>query len=664
LSYRGGIFKFMSDLANNIDESLVTGLILPILKDLIKPKIEKIFGDKSFSITEQKASEDFQKYLTDRYTDLLTIDTLVFANKQTMFKRLYQPLTLIIHSSLIVEENREVKINKFHKKLLPEFYRVIIEDTAGMGKSTISRMLFLSAIEEKAGVPILIELRHINVNNDFLTEIQNQLSPIGKKFSQSLLLKFLEAGDFIFLLDGFDEIPLTNKGFVIKEMHNFIKKAKDNYFLITSRQEEPLASFGDFQKTNIRPLERHEAYDLIRKYDVYSYKPIAEDLIKNLEETNDSSLTEYLTNPFLVSLLYKSYDYKKEIPVKKNQFYQQVYDALFSAHDLSKEGYLKREKNSNLHSDDFERVLRYIGYLTAIENKVEYDKNTIISIIDRAKNYLSDLDFKASDFLKDLLETVPLFKEESNNYKWSHKSLQDYFAAKFIWIDAKEKQESILRKIYQNNRNIRFANLLDIFYELDPKAFESTILFWFLEDFKNYTLNNYKDFDYISETDYKERVALTFTKKFRIVFTNENITELKSINDNPVISNYFAKYFGPEISRVFYKIRKENNNTILVFIESNYALETVFNLIKSKIPSLVNFKIRKLEVEDLLPTSGELDIELDDTKNNPLNSIEHFSVTNKLITTGLMLDYDVALKYFTKITNAKSFENNDELTNW
>jgi len=654
----------MSDLANNIDESLVTGLILPILKDLIKPKIEKIFGDKSFSITEQKASEDFQKYLTDRYTDLLTIDTLVFANKQTMFKRLYQPLTLIIHSSLIVEENREVKINKFHKKLLPEFYRVIIEDTAGMGKSTISRMLFLSAIEEKAGVPILIELRHINVNNDFLTEIQNQLSPIGKKFSQSLLLKFLEAGDFIFLLDGFDEIPLTNKGFVIKEMHNFIKKAKDNYFLITSRQEEPLASFGDFQKTNIRPLERHEAYDLIRKYDVYSYKPIAEDLIKNLEETNDSSLTEYLTNPFLVSLLYKSYDYKKEIPVKKNQFYQQVYDALFSAHDLSKEGYLKREKNSNLHSDDFERVLRYIGYLTAIENKVEYDKNTIISIIDRAKNYLSDLDFKASDFLKDLLETVPLFKEESNNYKWSHKSLQDYFAAKFIWIDAKEKQESILRKIYQNNRNIRFANLLDIFYELDPKAFESTILFWFLEDFKNYTLNNYKDFDYISETDYKERVALTFTKKFRIVFTNENITELKSINDNPVISNYFAKYFGPEISRVFYKIRKENNNTILVFIESNYALETVFNLIKSKIPSLVNFKIRKLEVEDLLPTSGELDIELDDTKNNPLNSIEHFSVTNKLITTGLMLDYDVALKYFTKITNAKSFENNDELTNW
>ena len=664
MSYRGGIFKFMSDLANNIDESLVTGLILPILKDLIKPKIEKIFGDKSFSITEQKASEDFQKYLTDRYTDLLTIDTLVFANKQTMFKRLYQPLTLIIHSSLIVEENREVKINKFHKKLLPEFYRVIIEDTAGMGKSTISRMLFLSAIEEKAGVPILIELRHINVNNDFLTEIQNQLSPIGKKFSQSLLLKFLEAGDFIFLLDGFDEIPLTNKGFVIKEMHNFIKKAKDNYFLITSRQEEPLASFGDFQKTNIRPLERHEAYDLIRKYDVYSYKPIAEDLIKNLEETNDSSLTEYLTNPFLVSLLYKSYDYKKEIPVKKNQFYQQVYDALFSAHDLSKEGYLKREKNSNLHSDDFERVLRYIGYLTAIENKVEYDKNTIISIIDRAKNYLSDLDFKASDFLKDLLETVPLFKEESNNYKWSHKSLQDYFAAKFIWIDAKEKQESILRKIYQNNRNIRFANLLDIFYELDPKAFESTILFWFLEDFKNYTLNNYKDFDYISETDYKERVALTFTKKFRIVFTNENITELKSINDNPVISNYFAKYFGPEISRVFYKIRKENNNTILVFIESNYALETVFNLIKSKIPSLVNFKIRKLEVEDLLPTSGELDIELDDTKNNPLNSIEHFSVTNKLITTGLMLDYDVALKYFTKITNAKSFENNDELTNW
>ena len=151
-----------------------------------------------------------------------------------------------------VKNNKEeIKINDFSDDFLPTHMRVIIEDTAGMGKSTITKKLFLSAIEKKAGIPILIELRQINKNNSFLNEIQNQLSPIGKPIAIDVILKLILEGEFIFLFDGFDEISKADKEFVIKDLHKFIEKANNNYFLITSRQEDSLVSFGDFQKFNV-----------------------------------------------------------------------------------------------------------------------------------------------------------------------------------------------------------------------------------------------------------------------------------------------------------------------------------------------------------------------------------------------------------------------------
>ena len=134
--------------------------------------------------------------------------------------------------------------------------------------------------------------------------------------------------------------------------------------------------------------------------------------------------------------------------------------------------------------------LDMLVFFTAIENRVEFEKNYIINIIDKTKKHLVDLKFKSSDFLKDLLNTVPLFKKEGNSFRWSHKSLQDYFTAKFIWIDAKDKQEEILLRIYSDSNNSRFFNILDIFYELDPITFDSTITNKLLVSFLDYAENN------------------------------------------------------------------------------------------------------------------------------------------------------------------------------
>jgi len=74
-----------------------------------------------------------------------------------------------------------------------------------------------------------------------------------------LLLHLLKSGQFIFFLDGFDEITFEDRRKVTEDIQSFIAKAFDNLFVITSRHETALASFGEFREFTIKPLSKQEA---------------------------------------------------------------------------------------------------------------------------------------------------------------------------------------------------------------------------------------------------------------------------------------------------------------------------------------------------------------------------------------------------------------------
>jgi hypothetical protein len=650
---------------NTGEEIVIANLILPLIKDLILPKIENFTKMESVNNFDAEAfALNVETYLSQRYEKFLVIDTLVFPNKQTLFKLLYEPLTIVTNQ---FNEEIRIKIDGYPKKFLPNFIRTIIEDTAGMGKSTITRKLFLSAIEENAGIPILIELRQINKNNDFITEIQNQLSPLGNKISIENLLQLISKGDFIFLLDGFDEISKVDKEFVIKDLHKFIEKANENYFLITSRQEDSLVSFGDFQKFSVKPLNTKEAHNLIRRYDGYSFKPIANDLIQQLKEKKGESLNDFLSNAFLVSLLYKSFDYKKDIPIRKSQFYRQVYDALFESHDLSKEGYLKRDKNCNLHLDDFDRVLRHIAYFTSIENKVEYDKDYIINIIEKAKKHTPDLTFKASDYLQDLLETVPLFKKDGNFIKWAHKSLQDYFSAKFLWIDSKQNQITILEKIYNDKDNQRFYNVLDLFFELDQNLFEETILYWLLLDFENYVLKNYQNFKHINLDLIKTRLENNFHKDCTIAITKKEEYEfIISEKNEEEVFEFYLNLVGNKFKScpVNFNYFEKPKVVALTFINIVSNQETILKLISRRIPSLAKYTPHKVNLNELKVLEEGQVYNIDDEVENIVNHDRVFEITNDLLISDHTINFDNAFQKLKEINLRLNVEIKNDFTKW
>jgi len=489
-------------------------MIKKLLEQLLTPNVTKLLD----TYKRKKKLEDFiifdkfSEYLNESYTKFSIVNTLVFRNQQRFLDSIYIPLHIFVED----EEQTEFLIDQYPQGLIEDFHRILITDTAGMGKSTLLKKLFKSIVESQKGIPFLIELRRLDKDKDIVSEMLAQLKPINEGFDKELLLDLIKMGGFIFLFDGFDEIPLDQRQAVTAEMQKFITKAGNNYFIISSRPETALTSFGDFMSFKIKPLEMEEAYELLRRYN--DHGPLAELLITKLKDSNNGNIKEFLTNPLLVSLLYAAFEHKQTIPFKKHIFYRQVFDALFESHDLTKGDSYERGKMCRLDIDEFHRVLRHIGYKCLVKGEIEFSKDELLSLIKQAKEFTT-LPFSQSYFLQDLTNAVPLFVVDGVYYKWAHKSLQEYFAAQFIYLDAKANQKDILLRLSTHPDIQQFYNTLDLFYSIDIKTFREVIVYDLLTRFKKYKESSYQ---YVrSASDRYKRQILTFTRDYVLVRLSE-----------------------------------------------------------------------------------------------------------------------------------------------
>lgn len=486
----------------------VKATVSVVVDKIVAPKIKKL--SQRIGLTYDKLfipkEEHFAEYLNRSYKKHSIVNTLVLRNRQMLLKSIYQPLTLIVNRDGYQKD--EYKIEGYPKDILAQYRCLLITDTAGMGKSTIMKRMFLDIIEKGYGIPVFIDLRRLSEKKSIINEIQEQINSLSKKFDTQLLLELLQMGDFIFFFDGFDEIATVNLECVISDIKSFVSKVGDCHFVLTSRPESALSCFGEFQQCSIRPLSKKEAYELLRKYDEQG--EMSRLLIEKLKTGQFSMINDFLKNPLLVSLLFAAFDYKQTIPLKKHIFYRQVYDAYFDSHDLSKgDGYI-HEKKSKLATDDFNRVLRAIGFLCLKKGAIEYPKDEILQIIEHSKTMCQDLSYDSSDLLDDLLSAVPLFCHEGYYYKWSHKSLQEYFAAQFIYLDTKNNQDAILSALFNSDRVDNYINLLDIYYDIDRFGFNKNILLPLLKDFQQYYESQSQTIMGISNESIRERISILY----------------------------------------------------------------------------------------------------------------------------------------------------------
>jgi hypothetical protein len=598
----------------------------------------------SFAGLRSLSSEVISRF-GDRFSDYVAIQaerhsrlsTIVFGHQKSLAD-LYIPLTLIpVRTVDQISESDGILIDRFQTKLLPSETRILITDTAGMGKSTLSKFLFLQCLKSCYAVPIFIELRHLSSDNNIASILQRQLNlaPIIEdepKFTKRQIERIFKKGGLVVFFDGYDEIPFKDREAVTNDIKEFIETYPENSYIITSRPETGLLAFPAFKHFSIKPLTRDESYALIRKYDQGSGR--AEQLISKLSGRDFKAVQEFLKNPLLTSLLYRCFEYKQSVPIKKHIFYRQVFDALFDWHDSSKDGYNTREKKSGLDVDAFHRVLRVIGFVSVMKGEVEGDTDAVLAWIRKAREVCATSAFSESDFLDDLVRAVPVFVKDGDLYRWSHKSLAEYFAAQYICAEGKGQQEQILGAFISSGRTTRFSNVLDQIYDIDVVGFRTHLTMPLAKAFSTYWNSSYKGLNPgISAESIRLRKEVFFDKTLMVVpFEHESLQ-----NPSVLLDSWLALFPAiagrtplPEFSLRL--IETGSGPTRALAIVTG-AFSAILDILRSKSDPLV--KRREAITLPSLKSPPNLSrrIEphlIDDSSNSDYNQIETFEKTTRL----------------------------------
>ncbi|NFF66821.1 hypothetical protein FDF69_07905 [Clostridium sporogenes] len=641
--------------------------IKAIVNTYIKPRLESKYkedqSDKKFYLIEEK----FNEYMKRSYNNNLYMSTIVFKNQQKIINDLYVPLTVSKCCTGNSKNDIDICINGYNDNFIPHHKKVLLVDTAGMGKSTILKYLYLSAITENKGIPVLIELRKLDKNTTIIDFIMNEINGIKKYFNKEDILGLIEEGGFIFFFDGYDEVTEEYKKEVTENLEDFISKTStsrilDNNFIISSRDENELGCFGDFQRFEIKPLKKGEAYNLIRKYD--NDGEVSSQLIKKLEEEeNLKILNEFLVNPLMVSLLYKAFDFKGKIPYKKYVFYRQVYDALFEDHDMTKGGAFTHKKKSKLDIEDFHRMLRCLGYLTLAKGKINFNREELCSLLKEVKNRTPGVVCKESDIINDIIHSVPLFVEDGIQYKWVHKSFQEYFAASYICMDIKDKKSIILNKMAEHNNINKYYNVLDFCYDMDVKVFRNEIIYPMVCNFIKHYENAYKskEFEDYSKKQLDIRKSITFFSD-NIRICSRSLKEYENREEKFI--DFFGEKFRKKGCRFLIK-----NDIIGISVENLHYISLV-NLIYNKQVPIAYTEYINTGGRYISRILEEGYYKIDEEPTNILNDKETFDIINQTCLSAihglkdkvnLILNYDECLKFKKEVEIEKRSDEQDIL---
>lgn len=172
------------------------------------------------------------------------------------------------------------------------------------------------------------------------------------------------------------------------------------------------------------------------------------------------------------------------IPEKLNDFYEEAFATLFNMHDATKDCYV-RDIRSSLGCEDFKMVFAYICFKSYFRSDFEFSEAQLREYIEQARAKFDKLFFTVDDFQDDLTLSVCMLVKDGLNYRFTHRSFQEYFAA---WYTCKLTDE-IQTKLLTSWLSESFAPLTDeylsMLFNFQPDKVNQIILCPTIKTIKN-----------------------------------------------------------------------------------------------------------------------------------------------------------------------------------
>ena len=486
----GGLIKDL--LSNGLTKSILSAFVGKKMLDLLQ------------SSTNRLADEIFQAF-KNRISDYLEIEcernsktkTILHRHEPIELDKFYQPLFLRKgreHWEIGMESSKSKRVPTNNvADILTGSNCVTIIGTAGSGKSTLVKYLFVNSIKTDYKIPLKVELRYLNdYNKDLLSFINEEIIKFSEiATSDGVVDRMLSAGAFIVFFDGYDEVSSAKKESVTNDICKITKKYPNNSYLLTSRPFVSVDLLENFVNYYVCDLSDDEIKSFVKKQFNDSEQELADRIIQTINDESSKTYRSFLSNPLLLSMFIITYQTDSNIPQKRSDYYNQVFNTLYSVHDTSsKLGYV-REKKSGLSKESFIDILKRFSFKSYFEQKYSFSVNYFENLLNVLKKDLH-LSFGNDDFIQDTEVAIGILTQEGQEITFPHRSLQEYFAALYVTtisVSNKEKVYGFLYKQFARNIRDRFeryetSNFFSLLYEMDTIGFKRQLVLPILKELK------------------------------------------------------------------------------------------------------------------------------------------------------------------------------------
>lgn len=522
------INEFLSKDFYLMDDLMIEVLSVAAVRAVASTVIKETADFLKIFYKEQKTLRNLSinnNDLVASISKLMQVKTLYTGSDKSvnLFDFFQQPKLSYDNKIYVIENIEEIKLSE----------NIIFVGTVGQGKSILMKYLAVRDLLDNNRIPVFIELKNIGKNRNVKSLIKDYLgSWIG--FDDYNLDLILKSGKISLFLDAFDEIDLDLTQEALHDIELLNKNYSSLKLTVSSRPHTIITKSYLFNNVYLKPYEKEEQEGLIRKLvnDEENVRILVDSIDKSSHEVK-----EVLTTPLMVVLFINQYNVGFSVPQHVTDFYKNIFDVVTFTHDRSK-GIEKRTSFSTLNQDQLEKIFERFCFETFLKNKTIFNRQEFSDLlkVSLEKNNIKDFN-DLYNLISDYTGFACLILQDGNSYTFIHKSIQEFYVAKFIENLPEQLAKNVIYKkfVLKNNGNDNYLNFLKIL--------------------KPYYYNKY----YVLETleYYEKKIDLEFVDNIENCnkFINSGLLLINNGNEKNILAvscfgTSFINLFGKELFQI------------------------------------------------------------------------------------------------------------------